>query len=549
MLPSLRASVTLALRCGCVVPSVVKDVRFASSPDAGRGTGSSQAGGAGAPTYDDHQEPILHRTVPLPRRFKLDHDRTPQGFVKRRASSTGNVLHSYKVHKLPTIEARIVLTTESLATATEASTDVGSYFVSNYPPYSQWKPEYCPEILTALDTVPDRSVPLGLYLHLPYCRKRCRFCYFRVYTNPNAAAIERYLQALSREAASIFKRPGLADRRLRYIYFGGGTPSFLSVEQLRGLHAALTKIRKWDQADEVSFECEPGTLTQSKVAALKEIGVTRISLGIENFNDAILEENGRAHLSPEILRAYDWIRQTGFDKVNVDLIAGMIGETDENWRQCLDHVRRLNPDSVTLYQMELPFNTLISREIREQGASSPIASWGTKRRWISEAFDELLAAGYHIATANELVRRPEFDISVYREHLFRGSDIIGLGVSSYGHFQGVHYQNFDAIDEYQLAVESDQLPIHRALRPTPHQRLIREFVLTMKSGRVSPAAFREKYNVDVLAEFAGPLAEHQRLGYLTSTETEIVLSRSGLLQVDGFLADYFEPQHRGIRYT
>lgn len=429
------------------------------------------------------------------------------------------------------------------------ATNVGSYFISNYPPYSQWDAAHCPEIESALNSTPDQTIPLGLYVHIPYCRKRCRFCYFRVYTNQNAAAIERYLHVVTREAELISCRPGVANRELQVIYFGGGTPSYLSVNQLRELTTALQQHGFWNEAAEITFECEPGTLSQQKVEVLKDIGVSRISLGVENFNDAILTENGRAHLSAEVYKAYDWIRRCGFPKVNVDLIAGMLGETDENWRHCIDEVRRLDPDSVTIYQMELPFNTLISREIREQGIESPVASWQTKRRWVSEAFDELQSAGYHIATANELVKRPGVDVSEYREHQFCGSDIIGLGVSSYGHFQGVHYQNFDGIDAYQSTIESEALPIHRALRPTPHQRLIREFVLTMKSGRISPGDFLMRHGVDVLNEFAEPLAMHEAQGYLKVTASSIELTRAGLMQVDRLLPDYFERQHRDIRYT
>lgn len=428
------------------------------------------------------------------------------------------------------------------------ATEVGSYFVTNYPPYSQWRPEDVPEIDAAFAEEPDRTVPLGWYIHLPYCRKRCRFCYFRVYTHPTAAAIERYLSALIREAELLSRQPALAERPAGFVYYGGGTPSYLSVTQLRRLHESLAATGAWGAAEEISFECEPGTLSQAKVAALKDLGVTRISLGIENFDDTILAENGRAHDSADVYRAYEWIRAAGFAKVNVDLIAGMLGETDENWRKCIAEVRRLDADSVTIYQLELPFNTLISQELRAGGGETPLATWGTKRRWLNAAIDELLAAGYQLATANELVKRPESG-GAYREHLFHGSDILGLGVSAFGHLQGVHYQNWDGVDAYQQAVESGRLPIHRALRPTAHQRLIREFVLTLKTGRVSPEFFRQKHGVDVLAEFAAPLSQHAAEGYLTVSPAGIELTRRGLLQVDRLLAAYFEPQHRGIRYT
>jgi oxygen-independent coproporphyrinogen-3 oxidase len=428
-------------------------------------------------------------------------------------------------------------------------TEVGSYFVSNYPPFSQWDRAYLSEIETAFDAEPDRSVPMGLYLHIPFCRKRCKFCYFRVYTNQNARAIERYVEALAREVELLKDKPGIAGRTLEFVYFGGGTPSYLSAKQLRFLRDELHRSVSWDQAREVTFECEPGTLSLEKVQTLKDIGVTRVSLGVENFNDAILEENGRAHLSPEIFRAYEWLQQVGFPQINVDLIAGMIGETDENWSKCVDKVREMDPQNVTIYQMELPFNTLISKDMREHGVQSPVANWATKRRWVSEAMDTLVAAGYHVVSGNELVKNPATDHFIYRDNLFRGSDILCAGVSSFGHFQGVHYQNVDGIDEYLTTVEGGELPINRALRPTAHQRLIREFVLQMKEGRVSAAPFRGKFGVDVLDEFREPLANQQAKGYLRVDGDDVVLTRKGLLQVDSLLTEYFEPEHRAVRYT
>jgi oxygen-independent coproporphyrinogen-3 oxidase len=120
------------------------------------------------------------------------------------------------------------------------TTEVGSYFVANYPPFSQWKRELLPEFLAALDSpAPDPAHPLGLYLHIPFCRKRCKFCYFRVYTDRNAKAIERYVQALAREVELLSERPAVAGRKLKFVYFGGGTPSYLSARQLQSLRDRL----------------------------------------------------------------------------------------------------------------------------------------------------------------------------------------------------------------------------------------------------------------------------------------------------------------------
>ncbi len=436
-----------------------------------------------------------------------------------------------------------------MTTDTSSTTEVGSYFISNYPPFSLWTRENVPEIYKAMAAAPDPTVPLGLYIHIPFCRKRCKFCYFRVYTNQNARAIEQYVECLAREIELLSQQPAVQGRPLKFVYFGGGTPSYLSSKQLRFLRDKLSQHVSWETADEVTFECEPGTLSQEKVETLREIGVTRVSLGVENFSDQILEENGRAHLSPEIERAYGWIRQVGFPQVNIDLIAGMIGETDENWQRCIDKTIQLEPDNITIYQMELPFNTLISKEMREFGISSPIADWATKRRWVDEAFNRLLNEGYQISSGNELVRSLDTDHFVYRDQVWRGADLLATGVSSFGHLQGVHYQNLDRIEDYQTAVESGQLPINRAFRPNDHQRLIREMVLQMKEGRLDSMPFEEKFGVNILKEFGDAFRNQETAGYLEVHDRDVRLTRKGLLQVDSLLPEYFEPEHRAVRYT
>ena len=436
-----------------------------------------------------------------------------------------------------------------MATDTTDTTEVGSYFISNYPPYSQWKRELVSQALDAFAAEPDPSVPLGLYMHIPFCRKRCRFCYFRVYTQQNAKTIENYCAALEREFEIASRQPAIEGRELKVAYFGGGTPSYLSSKQLRSLRDRLTEHLSWDTAEEVTFECEPGTLSLEKVEALKDIGITRVSLGVENFNDQILEENGRAHLSPEVFRAYEWIRQVGFPQVNIDLIAGMIGETDENWHQCLEKAAEMDPDNITIYQMELPFNTLISQEMKESGIASPIADWNTKRRWVSEAIDFLGERGYKASSGNEFVKNLETDHFIYRDNLFRGADLLATGVSSFGHLQGVHYQNFDQIEDYMAVVSEGRLPVNRAMTPTPHQKLIREFILQMKEGRVPAEPFRQKFGVDILQEFQAPLKNQEAAGYLVVKEDAVQLTRKGFLQVDSLLPEYFEEQHRAVRYT
>jgi oxygen-independent coproporphyrinogen-3 oxidase len=431
----------------------------------------------------------------------------------------------------------------------ESKTEVGSYFISNYPPFSQWSREALDDVRRAMNQ-PPADVPLGLYLHIPFCRKRCKFCYFKVFTDNKASDIQTYVSALSQEIELVSRLPVMGQRPFRFVYFGGGTPSFLSPRQLTALVDRLRANISWDGAEEVTFECEPGTLSETKIKTLKELGVTRLSLGVENFSDEILQENGRAHLSAEILRAWDWIQQADFRNVNIDLIAGMVGETWENWQENIRRTLELAPDSVTIYQLELPFNTVYSKDILGHEREIPVADWDTKRTWVDYAFDRLGEAGYAVSSAYTMVRDPDRVNFSYRDNLWRGADMLATGIASFGHVSGVHYQNLPEWNDYiQPLLEEQRLPLGRALRPTPHQALIREMILQLKHGRLDVGYFRDKFGVQILTEWADQWERYAADGLLSWDEGHVHLTRKGLLQVDGLLPAFFEPQHQGVRYT
>jgi len=452
-----------------------------------------------------------------------------------------------------------------------AEPEVGSYFVANYPPFSTWTAEaVAREALPALGALhnsrrpglqPRRaaalkgrptSVPLGLYLHIPFCRKRCHFCYFRVYTNKNAGEVEQYLDVLAREWDLLRQQPALSGRPIDFVYFGGGTPSFLSTQQLSSLVARLTADTPWTSAEEITFECEPGTITSAKLDLIRKVGVTRLSLGVENFDDGILELNGRAHRSPEIARSFAHARSIGFPQINIDLIAGMLGETDANWRRCIERTIALDPDSVTIYQMELPYNTTITADILKGSGqfAQQVASWDTRRRWVREAFEALEGAGYTIGSAYTAVKDPSRTKFVYRDRLWEGADLAALGVASFGYLNGVHMQNLDTWEAYTAAIEHGELPLGRAYRPNADERVIRETILQFKRGAIRPSYFAAKFGVDVHARFADAWASLRADGFLApGADDRITLTREGLLRVDMLLQRFFLERHRGVRYT
>jgi oxygen-independent coproporphyrinogen-3 oxidase len=439
----------------------------------------------------------------------------------------------------------------TLPTVDQEKTGLGNYFIANYPPFAFWHADALPDADAALRAPPRPETPLGLYLHIPFCRKRCKFCYFRVYTDKNAREVEEYLAGLFRELELYQQCEAVRDRSLDFIYFGGGTPSYLSAGQLQELFSGIRARLRWDRPREVTFECEPGTLQQPKLVALKEMGVTRLSLGVEHFDDEVLDINGRAHRSPEIFRAYSWARDLGFDQINLDLIAGMVGETWEKWRRTVAQTLDLAPESVTIYQMELPFNTVISKELRDHGQSvaADIADWPTKRAWVDYAFDQFLAAGYAISSGYTLIRDRSKTSFVYRDALWHGADLLGTGVASFGHVNGVHMQNLDQWDRYLAELSAGRLPLARALTLTSEEALIREMVLQLKTGRLESAYFQGKFGVDPLEHFAAPFADLLQRDLAKRQNGTLELTRAGLVQVDRLLPAFFRPEHRGPRYA
>jgi oxygen-independent coproporphyrinogen-3 oxidase len=202
--------------------------------------------------------------------------------------------------------------------------------------------------------------------------------------------------------------------------------------------------------------------------------------------------------------------------------------------------------------MELPFNTAISGDlIKHTGRfNDPVAGWATKRRWVREAFEALERAGYHVGSAYTAAKNPSRTRFVYRDRLWQGADMVGLGVASFGHINGVHVQNLDTWEKYSAAVIRGELPLGRAYRPTDEERMIRELILQLKLGSITPTYFQSKYGVDVLQRFQPQLQQLSADGYLaTAAPDRVALTREGLLRVDGLLSRFFLPQHANIRYT
>jgi oxygen-independent coproporphyrinogen-3 oxidase len=434
--------------------------------------------------------------------------------------------------------------TTPLALADEPAT--GNYFVAAYPPFSCWSESATGAFEEVLARPADAG--FGLYIHLPFCSERCDYCYYLSYEN-RGGAIDRYLEALRNELAIYAETPRFRGRGPRFVYFGGGTPSLLSAARIERLLGELRAIMPWSEVREATFECAPMTCTRQRLLALRDAGVTRISLGIQQLDDKVLRRNGRIHRVADVERGWAAIRRVGFEVVNVDLIVGLVDETDESIHRTLERVIEMAPESVTVYQLEIPENTPLFHALREGRLARPPASWDYKHARLEESLARLEAAGYTVRSAYTAVREPRRHRFLYQDDQYRGADLLGLGASAFSYLGGVHQQNAASLDAYLEALTERRLPLSRAYQLSADEQLVREFVLQLKLGAVDVAALGHKHGVDPCRRFADPLAELAARRWVELDGETVRLTRQGLVRADRLLPAFYLPQHRVERYS
>jgi oxygen-independent coproporphyrinogen-3 oxidase len=425
---------------------------------------------------------------------------------------------------------------------------VGSYFVATYPPFSCWDTADAGAWLDALDSRPAPDTPLGLYVHVPFCVRRCTYCYY-LSVDDRPELLDRYLEALGVEAARLARAPAVAGRAADFVYVGGGTPSMLSPGRCEGLFNAIRSHVPLDETREITFECAPRSITRDKLRALKAHGVTRISMGVQQLDDEVLQASGRVHRTVDVLRAWDRIREIGFPVENLDLMVGMVGETDESFFRGLERVLELEPASITLYPLEIPLNTPLYRAIQDGTVPREPADWTTKRRRMRAAFERLESSRYTVRSTNAAVRDPERHAFLYQELQYRGADLLGLGVASFSYVSGVHHQNAASLSTYLRAAEEDRPPLGRAHVLSEDERAIREFILQLKLGRVERVPFRARHGVDPATRFEPPLRDLQDRGWIRIDDDAIAWTPDGRVQADRMLPGFYRPEHRGLRYS
>ena len=301
----------------------------------------------------------------------------------------------------------------------------------------------------------------GTYVHIPFCEQLCHYCAFPVVVMPESDH-QPYVESLSAEISGA-RLPETTDT----LYLGGGTPSLLAPDLMGTLMALLPQ-----GAREISLEANPGTLNREAMKAFRELGINRISLGVQSFDSKDLKTAGRLHEASDSVGDFEQLREAGFENINIDLIAGLPGQERLAWEENLEWVERLSPDHVSVYLLELEDSTLWGRHTPQIPTDEGYA-W-----FYSTIADRLALAGYH-----------HYEISSWavpgkecRHNLgyWTGVEYRGLGLGAHSFVGGKRFWNTRSMTEYRTRLGRGELPIDQIEEQTARIRIEEAFILGLR---------------------------------------------------------------------
>jgi oxygen-independent coproporphyrinogen-3 oxidase len=372
---------------------------------------------------------------------------------------------------------------------------------------------------------------LAIYVHIPFCAQKCGYCDFNAYLYRQDVA-RAYLAALRQEIAAAAAARSWTGYRVASVYVGGGTPSTLAPAALADLRQLIGERFPVQAQAEVTVEVDPGTIGLAGLEALRGGGFTRLSVGVQAFDDALLRRLDRRHTAADARRALAWARRAGFLDVNVDLMFGLPGQTLAAWEDSLREAVSFAPAHLSVYGLTIEAGTPFHR--RQQRGQLPLPDEATQAAMFERADQLLTAAGYvHYEISNYAL--PGWR-SQHNLHYWRHGEYLGFGAGAHAYLDGWRWENERLPSRYIRAVAERGSAVRQAERLTPEQRLYEGLLvgLRLRDG-IAIAEFAATYGVALDAAYAEPIAELSQGGYMALTAGRLRLTDHGRLLADAVL--------------
>ena len=360
----------------------------------------------------------------------------------------------------------------------------------------------------------------GLYIHIPFCKQKCKYCDFASFAG-RERRIGAYLRALEKEASSspLFT--------FETLYVGGGTPSLLSVTQIKKLAGIISSffgpIKNFEES---TFEANPESLTEEKLAVLKEAGFNRLSMGLQSFNDNELKMLGRVHTAAQFLEAYENARKAGFTNINVDLIAGLPNQKLEDFLDSLKHLFALSPEHISVYGLQIEEGT----PFFEQGI---VCDQLLMRQMLEHTHDFLTENGYHHYEISNYAK-PGFEAR-HNTHYWQNGEYVGLGSAAVSYVGGVRYQNTPNLADYITRMENGQSPVvfHEKLCGQEKEGENLLLGLRQLDGIILSPTQKEMFGTEI--------EKHLQNGLLVRDGKKVKLSKEGLYLANEVFCSFVAP--------
>jgi len=396
---------------------------------------------------------------------------------------------------------------------------------TSYPTAPYWTEAFGPnEWLAHLDATSAQSRDLSLYAHIPFCGRRCKFCACNVIITRREGIAAAYLDILEKEVGLI-RRHWRGTGQVIQLHLGGGTPNYLSGDEMARLIAILSDAFPFSPDAERSIEVDPRLATPEEIREFaSRHGFRRISFGVQDFHPDTQEAIGREQTKECTVANVAAARESGIESVNIDLIYGLPRQTAESWQQTLDSVAELRPDRIALYNFAyLPNKLAHQRQFENEVMPSP----SQKLEMFMAAHNRLTAEGWefigmdHYALKSDSLAKAQAAGTLRRNFMgyttLRGTDMLSFGTSAISEFQGAFAQNVKKLSQYREMIEAELPPIERGILLTEDDRLRQYIIEELMCNGV--LRFNGKYG-DAAAIIAK--AEHAQLS---------PLEEDGLLQV------------------
>ena len=304
---------------------------------------------------------------------------------------------------------------------------------------------------------------IGIYVHIPFCKKKCYYCDFVSFPNCNNEIIEKYVENLKKEieygirkTLKLFKQnyDNVEGINVNSIYFGGGTPSFIDAKYINDILNCLylNENMKINDDCEITIEANPGTVDYDKLKAYKDMGFNRISLGLQSTNDEILKKIGRIHSYDEFLDAYKIAREVGFNNINVDLMFGLPYQTLEDVNDAINKIIELNPEHVSTYSLIVEDDTEMARMVDSDEIELPDEENEREEYWLVKK--RLEREGYrHYEISNFAKENYE---SRHNMNCWKQEEYLGFGVNASSYVEKMRYSNIENLEEYMKNIEENR---------------------------------------------------------------------------------------------